>query len=262
MLFPALVIAVSSWWLLTGLALLLVHQSHDRVRLGFLALSILALVAWALVPFTVSSSEPLAAALGFILGLLIWGWLEVSYLLGYVNGPNHEVCDKNATMWQRFKGGVATTIYHEVCVLLSVGLLAVMSLGQVNPTAFYTLTVLWLMRWSAKLNLFLGVRSFNDRWLPDHLHYLASYLKTDRLNPFLPLSTLIGFYATYSLFGSASAATEITQQLSLNLIATLMLLASIEHLFLMFPLNDAALWSWARENVTPLRAVRDDKDDL
>jgi hypothetical protein len=41
-----------------------------------------------------------------------------------------------------------------------------------------------------------------------------------------------------------------------------MLLASIEHLFLMFPLNDAALWSWASENVPPLRAVRDDKDDL
>ena len=121
MLLPALVIAVSSWWLLTGLALLLVHQPHERARMGFIILSILALLAWCLVPLTVDSSEPLAAAVGFMLGLLIWGWLEVSYLLGYVNGPNHEVCEKNATMWERFKGGVATTIYHEVCVLLSVG---------------------------------------------------------------------------------------------------------------------------------------------
>lgn len=262
MLLPALVIAVSSWWLLTGLALLLVHQPHERARVGFTILSILALLAWCLVPLTVDSSEPLAAALGFILGLLIWGWLEVSYLLGYVNGPNHEVCKKNATMWERFKGGVATTIYHEVCVLLSVGLLAVMSVGQANPTAFYTLTVLWLMRWSAKLNLFLGVRAFNERWLPEHLHYLVSYLKTDRLSIFLPLSTLMGFYVTYSLFGSASAGAELTQQLSLYLIATLMLLASIEHLFLMFPLNDAALWSWAKGNAPKLRAVRDVKDDV
>lgn len=94
MLLLALLIAVSSWWLLTGLALLLVHQPHERARMGFIILSILAFLAWCLVPLTVDSSEPLAAAVGFMLGLLIWGWLEVSYLLGYVNGPNHEVCKK------------------------------------------------------------------------------------------------------------------------------------------------------------------------
>jgi hypothetical protein len=67
MLLPALVIAVSSWWLLTGLALLLVHQPHERARVGFIILSILAFVAWCLVPLTVDSSEPLAAAVGFML---------------------------------------------------------------------------------------------------------------------------------------------------------------------------------------------------
>ena len=72
----------------------------------------------------------------------------------------------------------------------------------------------------------------------------------------------MGFYVTYSIFGSASAGAELTQQLSLYLIATLMLLASIEHLFLMFPLNDAALWSWAKGNAPALRAVRDVKDDV
>jgi len=42
----------------------------------------------------------------------------------------------------------------------------------------------------------------------------------------------------------------------------LMLLASIEHLFLMFPVNEAALWRWARENEPQLRAVRAEKDEI
>ena len=98
------------------------------------------------------------------------------------------------TVWDRFKGAVSTTIYHEACVVGAVACLALISVTEPNPTAFYTVTVLWLMRWSAKLNLFFGVRAFNERWLPDHLNYLVSYLRTDRLSAFLPISTAIGFF--------------------------------------------------------------------
>jgi hypothetical protein len=41
-----------------------------------------------------------------------------------------------------------------------------------------------------------------------------------------------------------------------------MLLASIEHLFLMFPVNEAALWRWARTDEPQLRAVRVEKDEI
>ena len=262
MFWPAFVTAVSAWWLLTGLALVLVHQSDKRAHRGFMMLSVLALTAWLVTPFNASADTPMSAAIGFILGLIIWGWLEVSYLLGYVNGPNHAPCAANATMWERFKGAVSTTIYHEACVVASVALLAIVSVNEPNPTTFYTLSVLWLMRRSAKLNLFFGVRAFNDRWLPEHLNYLSSYLKTDRLSLFLPLSTCAGFYVTYIIFTSAAAVPDLTSQLSLYLIASLMLLASVEHLFLMFPVNEAALWRWARSDVPPPRAVRLEHDDV
>lgn len=262
MFWPALVTAVSSWWLLTGLALLLAHQSGKRARAGFIFISILALTACFLVPFNAGSETPMAAAIGFILGLVIWCWLEISYLLGYINGPNHQPCPPQISGWNRFKGAVSTTIHHEVCVVGTVVFLAVISVAEPNPTAFYTVTVLGLMRWSAKLNLFFGVRAFNERWLPDHLNYLVSYLKTDRLSAFLPLSTGIGFYVTYSIFQNAADVPDLTEQLSLYLVGSLMLLASIEHVFLMFPANEAALWRWARAEEPQLRAVRVDKDDF
>ncbi|MEC8612349.1 MAG: DUF3623 family protein, partial [Pseudomonadota bacterium] len=134
MFWPALATAVSSWWLLTGLALLLAHQSGQRARAGFMLVSVLALAALLLVPFNASLNTPMAAAIGFILGLIIWCWLEISYLLGYVNGPNHQPCPPQLKVWDRFKGAVSTTIYHEACVVGAVACLALISVTEPNPT--------------------------------------------------------------------------------------------------------------------------------
>jgi len=256
MLVPAIVIAVSAWWLLTGLALLLVHQSQKVAHRGFLVHSILTLAAWVCVPFNAASNSPIAVAGGFLLGLTIWGWLEISYLLGYVNGPNHEIYSGGSSTWRRFKGALATTIYHEATVVASVAFLAAISIDQPNRTACYTVSVLCLMRWSAKLNLFFGVRAFNDRWLPDHLHYLTSYLRLGKSSLLLPISAILGFLITFQIYELADQSNVASYQLSLNLVASLMLLASIEHVFLLFPVNEAALWRWARNEDSEVRAVK------
>ena len=256
MLIPAIVIAVSAWWLLTGLALLLVHQPQKIAHRGFITHSIFTLAAWLCVPLNTGLTSPIAVAGGFLLGLTIWGWLELSYLLGYVNGPNHKVYRGGPSTFRRFKGALATTIYHEAAALASVALLAAISVDQPNRTACYTVTVLCLMRWSAKLNLFFGVRAFNDRWLPDHLHYLTSYLRVGRVSWLLPTSTLIGFFVTFEIYELAAQSSSMSNQLSLSLVASLMLLASIEHIFLLFPVNEAALWYWAKQDGAEIRAVK------
>ena len=78
----------------------------------------------------------------------------------------------------------------------------------------------------------------------------------------LPVSTGLGFYVTYTIFQNAMTVPNLTNQLSLYLVASLMLLASMEHLFLMFPVNEAALWRWARAEEPQPRAVRVNKDDF
>lgn len=256
MLVPAIVIAVSAWWLLTGLALLLVHQAPKVAHYGFITHSIFTLAAWLCAPLNAGSTSSIAVAAGFLLGLIIWGWLELSYLLGYVSGPNHRVYCGGPSTWLRFKGALATTIYHEATVVASVALLAIISAGQPNRTAFYTVTVLCLMRWSAKLNLFFGVRAFNDRWLPNHLHYLTSYLRVGKSSLLLPVSTALGFIVTFKIFELAGQSNAPSYQLSLYLVASLMLLASIEHIFLLFPVNEAALWRWAKQDTSEIRVVK------
>lgn len=256
MLVPAVVIAVSAWWLLTGLALLLVHQPPKVAHYGFIIHSIFTLATWLCVPLNVASTSPIAVAGGFLLGLIIWGWLELSYLLGYVSGPNHTVYRGGPSTWRRFKGALATTIYHEATVVASVALLATISVNQPNQTAFYTVTVLCLMRWSAKLNLFFGVRAFNDRWLPEHLHYLSSYLRIGKSSLLLPASAALGFFITFKIYEHAGQSSMPSYQLSLYLVASLMLLASIEHIFLLFPVNEAALWRWAKQDTAEIRVVK------
>ena len=131
MFWPAIVISITSWWLLTGIALIAVHQPERRRRVVFVLVSLIMMTTWFVIPSNVIDSSPLASAVGFILGLLIWAWLEISYLLGFVTGPNHKPCPEGATGWQRFIGGLGTTLYHELAVLMMVALLGWISYGSI-----------------------------------------------------------------------------------------------------------------------------------
>jgi putative photosynthetic complex assembly protein 2 len=54
-------------------------------------------------------------------------------------------------------------------------LIAAHHLGrQPNQVGTGTFAVLWVMRISAKLNLFLGVRNLSEELLPPHLAYLGA----------------------------------------------------------------------------------------
>ncbi|WP_163591818.1 DUF3623 family protein, partial [Klebsiella pneumoniae] len=49
---------------------------------------------------------------------------------------------------------------------------------------------LWLMRLSAKLNVFLGVRNLNEQFLPEHLRYMHSYFRQRSSNALFPVSVI------------------------------------------------------------------------
>ena len=66
------------------------------------------------------------------------------------------------------------------------------SSGSANPTAAWTFTLLYAMRVSAKLNLYLGVRNLALDFLPPRLLYLGSYFRVRRFNALMPWSLLAG----------------------------------------------------------------------
>ena len=168
--------------------------------------------------------------------------------MGYITGPVKRPATASMTLPQRFYNALGTTIYHEFLVVGVVGIVCVLGAGLPNPTIQNTLAVLWLMRWSTKLNLFFGVRHFNSQWLPDNMRYITSYLRAGKNSWFILFSTTLAAYCTYLLFSYGQIAVEPATALSLFLIAWLAVLAVLEHCFLMVPMGETALWRWAQVN--------------
>ena len=108
------------------------------------------------------------AARSFVCALLIWAWQEIAFLLGVVTGPRRSDCPHDARGWRRAALAFETVAHHELALLvLGAGVVAV-TWQQPNRNGLWTFAILWAMRQSAKLNVFLGVRNFSEEFLPPH----------------------------------------------------------------------------------------------
>ena len=248
----AVVFVVLAWWLSTAVVLRLVWLPRFG---GWLSLTFASgLAGSAMVGATVLSEvDSSRAAYGaFVCALVLWGWHELAFLSGAVTGPRREPCPPGATGWPRFRYATAAVIHHEVALAATLLVLVFLTWGQKNQVTTGTFFVLWLMRISAKLNLFLGVAQVSDEFIPPRLRYLRTYFRFARLNPLMPVSLLLsaaltvflGFEALRSDAGSLDAT-------GASLVGTLAFLALLEHIFLAFSLPDALLWRWVIGSVAP-----------
>lgn len=188
-------------------------------------------------------SSVAGAYLAFTGALGIWALHETSYLLGYVTGPRARACPDGVSEPARFWYGVKASLYHEVAIIATVVALAWFTWESPNRTALYTFVILWIMRWSTKLNIFLGVRNLHEEYWPNHLAYLKSYTRERSMNALFPMSVGISAAGTAALLlaaGGADAAPA--QTTSAMLLAGILALAMVEHLFLMLRIPDDALW--------------------
>lgn len=241
----AISVALLGWWLSTGVILylnLLPRRSHAWSVLGF---TLLALCSLVLLPDIARQQSQGAAIAGFAVALAVWGALEISYLMGFVTGNNSSPCPADATGWRRFRLAVATSIHHELAVVLCGIAIVALSWDAPNQVATGTYLTLWLMRWSAKLNLYLGVSNFNEHWLPERNRYLVSYMRTRAMNWLFPFSVGLATIVATFLALAATSADSPVDRLAHALVCTLLALAILEHWFLVLPVRDSALWQWA-----------------
>jgi putative photosynthetic complex assembly protein 2 len=109
----------------------------------------------------------------------------------------------------------------------------------------WTFMILWGMRQSSKLNVFLGVRNLNEEFLPKHLMFLKSFMKRRPMNPLFPVSIGLGTWLTVMLVQRAAAPGISTfNATGLSFLITMMALGVIEHWFLVLPLPFARIWGW------------------
>lgn len=194
-----------------------------------------------------------SVVMAFCLALLLWGWLEMGYLMGFITGPHKGECPADAPATTRIRLGLGTCLWHELTLLAMVLALALLSWNQPNQVALWTFTVLWLMRWSSKLNLVLGVRNYNRSWLPNHLAYVDSYIPKRPFNFLFPWSVGFGLAVSYFLIAAAVQAPDLNSTIALSLVGALAALGTLEHIFLMAPMGDAALWIWAAPDEVPVQ---------
>lgn len=234
-----------AWWFSTGVILYLVglpRATHKWTMVGATLMLGGALLA---VAQTAGDTSHAAVYVGFTAALGVWAWQEVAFLLGYVTGALRLPCPVQARGWHRAGLALQTVLHHEIALLILGALIAWLTWDQPNRAALAAFSILWVMRQSAKLNLFLGVRNLNEHFLPDHLAYLASYFRRRRMNGLFPLSVLAGSVAAVmgwqvALGPGQSTAAAATAGLS----ATLLTLGLLEHWFMVLPLPSHVLWRW------------------
>lgn len=248
--------AVFVWWFSTGLVLWLDGLPRTTFGLNRLLSSLLALLAFAGIAHAAGQTGAAAAYCGFVCALLVWGWHELSFLTGWVTGPRRDAATAGASGWPRFVQALQAILWHEIGILGSGIVIAWLSWGQPNQVAGATFAVLWVMRISAKLNVFLGVRNLSEELLPPQLAYLGSYFRRRPMNALFPWVVLIASGVAVLLVREALAAPAgSAAQGGAMLVATLLILAIVEHALLVLPVESTVLWRWALRDRVPAQPV-------
>jgi len=250
--------ALFVWWFATGLILLLVRlprATHGRSMAGATAVLAAALAClWA----SREATDAAGAYLGFAAAVAAWGWVEIGFLTGRITGPRRLPCPSDASAWWRAGTAVQAILYHELALLGLGGAIALLAWGAANPIGWWTFLLLWGLRLSAKLNLFLGVRVPNSELLPDHLRYMDSFFARRAINPLFPLSVTLSTAVAVLLALSAAAHSAGSHMAAgLSLLAALAALGVLEHWFMVLPLPSTALWRWYLGPDRPGATARD-----
>jgi len=252
-LLAPLLFAVFIWWFSTGLVLLLDGLPRTTFRWSVLISSGLAIGAFFGLAHTANQASGMAAYCSFTCALLVWGWHELTFLTGWLTGPRKQASAPDCSRRDRFFQAIAAILWHELAIAASGLLIIAITWNAPNQVGTWTFAVLWGMRTSAKLNLFLGVRNLSEEFLPPHLAYMQSFFRRRNMNPLFPFSVAASSALLAWLMAQAlQTGLPGAQMTGLLLVASILFLAIVEHFLMVLPMPSTALWRWAlRQRASP-----------
>ena len=240
-----IVFTLFAWWFSTGVILYLNGLPRHTHPWTMLSATVLLGVALLGLAATRDDTRVSGAYIAFTCTLLVWAWQEVAFLLGYVTGPRRTPCPDGSTGWHRAALALQTLLHHELALIVLGAAVITLTWGGANPTGLATFVIFWVMRQSAKLNVFLGVRNLSEDFLPAHLKYLQTYFRRAPMNALFPISVLASSWFAVLLWQAAHAqGVSAFEATALSLAGTLLSLAILEHWFMVLPLPSQALWHW------------------
>jgi putative photosynthetic complex assembly protein 2 len=237
--------AVLVWWFTTGIILFLDGLHQRTFRWSMAAATGVLVVAASLLRSSASDLSVNGAYTAFSSAILVWGWLEMSFLMGFITGPRRHACAERCSGWKHFVHATQAIIYNEIATLLLALAILATTWQAANRVALWTYLILWAMRLSAKLNLFLGVANLGEKFLPPHLQYLKGFFKKRPINLLFPLS-ISGSTVALTVLSQKYMATDDPFKITgYALMISLLALAVLEHWFMVLPLPSEKMWQWA-----------------
>jgi putative photosynthetic complex assembly protein 2 len=251
--FPTL-FALFVWWFSTGAIIFLDNLPAKTFEWSIWGASVVFALCLVGLHATAGHMTVQAAYEAFFFGLFAWGWQEITFYMGYVTGPRKESCPEGCSGWDHFVHAVQTSLWHELAIIASGLAIVALTWHQPNQIGMWTFMVLWWMHQSAKLNVFFGVRNLNEEFLPEHLTFLKSFLKSKPMNLFFPISITVSMVITVLLWSAAVHASTQFERAGETFLAAMMSLAILEHWFLVIPLPAGKLWQWGLASRKPSKA--------
>ncbi len=240
----AVLFALSVWYFSTGVILYLDGLPVRTFRWSMVGVTVLLAAAMHGLALGSGDATAFGAYLSFTCGVVAWAWQEMAFLMGFLTGPRRHGCAKGCGGWRHFGHGVLAVLYHELAIIAGAGLVVAASWGGVNQVGVWTYMILWGMRESAKLNVFLGVRNLNEEFLPAHLAFLKSYLTRKPMNLLFPVSVTLASVLAVLLVQRAGNAEGYFAATAFTFLATMLVLGLVEHWFLVLPVPFEQLWRW------------------
>lgn len=242
----ALAIAVTlfAWWFGTGAIFWLNGLPRRRLVATMACASLLLVIALAGIAATADDTSVAGAYLAFFCGLMVWAWMELTFLTGLITGPNRAPAPAGLALAARFRLAVGAILWHELTIIALAAAVLALCWDAPNRIAASTVLILWAMRTSTKLNIFLGVRNTYAALLPPGMRYLASHFTAGRVSPlFVP--TLAAAVLTAVLLFAETIDAAPFDAVGFAILGTLAALGAFEHVFLVVPVRSDALWGWS-----------------
>jgi len=240
------IVTLAIWFLATGLIAWADTCARNTFRRSVAIGGIAGIVGLVTILFASSSVSAAAVYLSFVGALMVWGWHEIGFLTGAAAGPRREEQSLGARGMERFAEASATVIHHEIALALTALMLISLSWNAPNQIGAMVFVLMFGLRLSSKINLFVGVPNTTTEMMPEHLGYLKSYFGPNRLTLLLGVSiagivVLAVWFAQLAMVAPAGSP----EMVGASLLTALCLLGSLEHLFLALPFRDGMLWGWA-----------------
>lgn len=240
------IVTVMIWFVATGLVAWADNRDVTTFPKSVMIGGIGGIAGLFVILMSAQSVSVLAVYAAFVGALMVWGWHEIGFLTGAAAGPRRIPASKGLTGARRFAEATATVIHHEVMLALTALLLISLSWNASNQIGATVFVLLFGLRLSAKINMFVGVPNSSVEMLPPHLEYLKTYFGPNRMTWLLGVS-VVGIMGMAGWFGSLALAAQLgsAQMVGASLLTTLCLLGALEHVFLALPFRDGMLWGWA-----------------